>query len=95
MALALLEPRCDTLLVHFDVDVVDFTDLPLSEETGRNQGLPFVAAMRALGVVLTRPKIGALTVTELDPDHGAAAGSTVAAFAAALADAVVASPATR
>ncbi len=79
-ALAALEPNCDRLLVHFDVDVVDFTDLPLSEETGRNQGLPFAAAMRALGVLLASPKLGALTVTELNPDHGAAAGSTVAAF---------------
>jgi hypothetical protein len=38
-ALALLEPRCDALLVHLDVDVVDFTDTPLSEKWGRNEGL--------------------------------------------------------
>jgi arginase len=83
-ALVSLEPRCDRLLVHFDVDVVDFTDLPLSEETGRNQGLPFAAAMRALGVLLASPKLGALTITELNPDHGAADGSTVTTFVDAL-----------
>ena len=38
-ARALIEDRCDRLLVHFDVDVIDFTDVPLSENTGRNEGL--------------------------------------------------------
>ena len=30
-ARGMLEDRCDRLLVHFDVDVIDFTDVPLSE----------------------------------------------------------------
>ena len=30
---------CDRILVHFDVDVIDFTDVPLSENWGRNEGL--------------------------------------------------------
>ena len=54
-ALALLEPRCERLLVHFDVDVVDFTDTPLSENTGRNEGLPFATALRALRPLLASP----------------------------------------
>jgi arginase len=33
-----IEQRCDRLLVHFDVDVIDFTDVPLSENWGRNEG---------------------------------------------------------
>ena len=36
--------RFDRLLVHFDVDTVDFTDAPLSENTGRNEGLPLEVA---------------------------------------------------
>jgi arginase len=91
-ALAWLEPRCDRLLVHFDVDVIDFTDQPLSENTGRNQGLPFAHAMRALRVLLGSRRMSALTITELNPDHGAEDGSTVAFFVAALASAVAASP---
>lgn len=91
-ALAWLEPRCDRLLVHFDVDVIDFTDQPLSENTGRNQGLPFAHAMRALRVLLGSRYMSALTITELNPDHGAEDGSTVAIFVAALASAVAASP---
>lgn len=68
-ALELIEPRCDRLLVHFDVDVVDFTDAPLSENTGRNEGLPFETALRALGVLLASPRLAALTITELNPAH--------------------------
>lgn len=88
-ALALLEPRCDRLLVHFDVDVVDFTDTPLSENTGRNEGLPFETALGALKVLLAAPKLAALTITELNPDHAEegsdAIGRLVAAVAGGLA----------
>lgn len=68
-ALAALEPHCDRLLVHFDVDVVDFTETPLSENWGRNEGLPFETALRALQTLLAAPKLAALTITELNPDH--------------------------
>jgi arginase len=71
---ASLEARCDRLLVHFDVDVIDFTDVPLSENTGRNEGLPYADAMRALDRLLASPKLAGLTITELNPDH-AEAGS--------------------
>ena len=84
-ALAEMEPRCDRLLVHFDVDTVDFTDLPLSENTGRNEGLPFDAALRALGEVLGSEKLAAVTVTEFNPDHGEEDGSTTWALAKGLA----------
>jgi arginase len=46
-ALELIEGRCERLLVHFDVDVIDFTDVPLSENWGRNEGLAYEDAMRA------------------------------------------------
>ena len=45
----------DHLLVHFDVDVVDFVDLPLSENTGLNIGLPFATARAVLDVLARRP----------------------------------------
>jgi arginase len=75
----------DRLLVHFDVDVVDFVDLPLSENTGHNIGLPFAAARAVLAVLLADPRVVALTVTEHNPLHGAEDGSTTAALAEALA----------
>lgn len=91
-ALARVEPICDRLVVHFDVDVIDFTDMPLSENTGRNGGLPFAAAMTALRVILASEKLSALTVTELNPEHGEANGATLRAFVAELAGALGSAP---
>ncbi|MGZ4382408.1 MAG: arginase family protein [Gaiellaceae bacterium] len=65
----MLEERCDRLLVHFDVDVVDFTDFPLSENTGRNEGLGYDDAIRALRALLADPRLAGITITELNPDH--------------------------
>jgi len=59
----------DRLLVHFDVDVVDFTDTPLSENTGRNEGIAYAQAAAALEVLLASPALAGVTVTELNPDH--------------------------
>ena len=58
---------CDRLAVHFDVDCIDFTDAPLSENTGRNIGLTQDDAFAALAAVLRDPRVGALTITELNP----------------------------
>ena len=76
--------RFDRYLVHFDVDVVDFVDLPLSENTGHNIGLPFDTACAALEVLVAGAGFLGLTVTEHNPLHGAEDGSTTAALAAAL-----------
>ncbi len=84
-ALVLLEARCERLLVHFDVDVVDFTDTPLSENWGRNEGLPYEAALRALGVLLRSPLLAGLTITELNPDHAEDGSDAIDRLAAALA----------
>jgi arginase len=92
-ALEQMEPRFDLLLVHFDVDTVDFTDLPLSENTGRNEGLPFDTAVRALGMLLGSDRLAAVTVTEFNPDHGEEDGSTAEALAEGLASVLSSSPA--
>ncbi|MEW5958418.1 MAG: arginase family protein [Chloroflexota bacterium] len=83
-ALAEFESRFDRLLVHFDVDTIDFTDMPLSENTGRNEGLSFEQAMRALTVLVTTEKLSALTITEINPEHGEQGGATVERFVTAL-----------
>jgi arginase len=57
------------LLVHLDVDVVDFMDLPLSENAGRNEGLRFEEVRRALRVLCEHPALAAITVCEMNPDH--------------------------
>ena len=79
---------CDRLAVHFDVDCIDFTDAPLSENTGRNIGLSQDAAFAALTEVLRDPRVSALTITELNPDHGSSDGATLAAFSQRLAAAL-------
>jgi arginase len=83
-ALDMLEPRCDRLLVHFDVDVIDFTDVPLSENTGRNEGLAYAHALRALARLVSSPKLAGLTITELNPHHAAAVPGSLERFAAAV-----------
>ncbi len=76
--------RFDRYLVHFDVDVVDFVDLPLSENTGHNIGLPFDAACAALEALAAGAGFAGLTVTEHNPLHGAEDGSTTKTLADAL-----------
>jgi arginase len=78
--------RCDRILVHFDVDVIDFTDVPLSENTGRNQGLAFDHALRALDRLLAAPCLAGLTITELNPDHIEAGTDTLERFARLVAE---------
>jgi arginase len=59
------------VIVHLDVDVVDFVDAPLSENTGRNVGVPLADVAAALAVLMTDRRAAALTVTELNPVHAA------------------------
>jgi arginase len=68
-ALELLDGRADRVLVHFDVDVIDFVDVPLSENPGRNEGLAYADAVGALEALLGSPRVAGLTVTELNPAH--------------------------
>jgi arginase len=78
----------DQLLIHLDVDLVDFNDLPLSENAGRAQGLALDTVLAALGELLHAPNLRALTVTELNPHHGAEDGSTLERFVVGLVAAV-------
>jgi arginase len=68
-ALESLASRVDRVLVHFDLDVVDFTDTPLSENPGRNEGIAYEQAAAALSVLLGSPTLAGVTVTELNPNH--------------------------
>jgi arginase len=79
--------RFDRLLVHLDVDVLDFAQMPLAENTRRNVGLRLDQLMSALEVLLSAPNWAALTICELNPDHGESDGSTLLTFVGALAGA--------
>jgi arginase len=82
----------DALLIHFDVDVIDFTDAPLSENTGRNEGLTLDQAFRALRVLTASPIFRALTITELNPLHGEEDGATLERFVGGLVETLVRVP---
>jgi arginase family enzyme len=60
--------------------------VPLSENTGRNEGLPYATVMRALPVLLASPKLAGLTITELNPDHAAAVPGSLERLAKAIGD---------
>jgi arginase len=87
-ALAELEARVATVVVHFDVDVVDSGDLPLANFPHHGQGLKLADALACLEVFLAGAKLGGLVVTEVNPDHdpdGAQLGRLVDGLVAALA----------
>jgi arginase len=84
--------RFDRLLVHLDLDVLDFADMPLAENTRRHVGLKFSQLMSALRGLLTAPNWAALTICELNPDHGLENGETLREFVAALTQAIAAAP---
>jgi len=67
-------------LIHFDVDVIDFIDAPLSENTGRNVGISLDTAEQVLTTLVKDPRFRALTITELNPLHGAEDGTTLSRF---------------
>lgn len=90
-ARALMEQRERTFVVHFDVDVIDFFDLPLADvpvHVNDHRGLPFRTAMECLDVFLGSPLLAGLVVTELNPDHGTPAD--VHRFALRLAESLAA-----
>lgn len=76
----------DRLLIHVDVDVLQFLEMPLAENVRRNIGIRFESLMAALRVLMQAPNWAALTVCEINPDHGEADGSTLRTFASELAD---------
>ena len=89
-AIKSLGARSDRILVHFDVDVVDFTDTPLSENPGRNEGMAYEQAAAALRVLLASPALAGVTVTELNPNHVEEGAGSIERLARDLAGALTA-----
>lgn len=87
--------RFDHLLIHFDVDVIDYEDFPIAENTRRKMGLSLEQAMTSLSGLLQARNWAALTITEVNPDHGLADGSTMVDFAGAISYAIASAPALR
>jgi arginase len=59
----------DAVLVHLDIDLINFMELPLSEEITRVGGMPLAAAADGVRTALRLGNAAGLTVTEANPDH--------------------------
>jgi arginase len=69
-ALARMEDRCDAYLVHFDVDVIDFSAFPVADApVYRGFGLEFQEALSALSILCRSSKCLGLAITEFNPDR--------------------------
>jgi arginase len=75
---------CDSLAVHFDVDLVDFLDAPLAENTDRGTAPSLRACGEILRVLLSDERTRALTVTEFNPHHGSEDGDSTQRLVRAL-----------
>jgi arginase len=74
------------LAVHIDVDVLDFTDAPLAENTdGRNTGPTLDQAGEALRVAARDPRLRALSIGELNPTRSAGDPEAIPRFVGVLA----------
>jgi arginase len=83
-AISVLTGITDRFLVHFDVDVINFFDLPVADVPQHNTGLTFATAMAALAVLVGHPAFAGLIITEFNPDHGEPDGSTARTLATGL-----------
>ena len=87
-ALELLATRSDRHVIHLDVDVVDFTDAPLSEHPSRNTGLKLDTMLSALRILASAPGLVAITLAELNPHNAAADDGLLKRFARSFANAL-------
>lgn len=73
------------LAVHVDVDVLDFTDAPLAENTdGRNTGPTLDQLATALTIAVADPRTRVLSIGELNPTRSAGDPATISRFIAAI-----------
>lgn len=79
-------PRFGRLLVHVDVDVLDYVDFPIAENTRRNEGLSLSQLVAALREFVAAPNWAALTICEVNPHHAELDGSTLRRLSEAVAD---------
>lgn len=59
----------DRLLIHLDVDVLDYAKFPLAENIRRGIGLDYDQLIECLAQLVRSPNWRVLTLTEINPDH--------------------------
>ena len=78
----------DRVVVHFDVDVIDFANCPLSENYRHGLGCTLDEAMAVLSVLASLYEFAGVTVTELNPYHGEEEFATLKLFSKRFAQAM-------
>lgn len=73
----------DQVVVHFDVDVIDFSDCPLSENYRHGEGCTLEDASNALSTIVSTSRFSGVTVAQLNPDHGEPERATLKRFSKA------------
>jgi arginase len=79
-ALKYLEKNSKKFLVHLDVDVIDFTDLPVADVPQYSQGMMFKEILDCLSLFVSSSKFGGLVIAEFNPDHLDEEGKDAAVF---------------
>ena len=79
-ARARLEQKARRIVVHFDVDVIDFVDFPIADVPQFNVGLTFEEAISCLSVFAASERFGGLVITEFNPDNTDEVGVLTKAF---------------
>jgi arginase len=78
---ALRDLPAGPLAVHLDVDLLDFTDAPLAENTdGRNTGPTLDQAAEALVLAAHDPRIRAVSIGEINPTRSAGTPTAIPRF---------------
>jgi arginase len=72
--------KFDRLLIHLDVDVLEYVDFPIAENVRRDPGLTFAELSTVLPPLLASENFRALTVAEVNPDHAADPGHAFTAL---------------
>ncbi|WP_250001057.1 arginase family protein [Actinoplanes sp. M2I2] len=91
-ALAAAESAAGAFVLHFDVDVLRFADMPIADvpdSGGEPIGLSLHEAMVSVSVFSRSPRFAGLVLTEVNPDHAPDA-DVLSDFTTALATALVA-----
>lgn len=79
--------RFERLLIHLDVDVLDYTAFPIAENV-RGRGLDFHQLSEALIPLMAAPNWCALTLAEINPDHAPDEADTFHGLITMLSDAL-------
>lgn len=69
-ALARLEGKADSILVHFDVDVIDYDDFPVGD-VPHQHGISFDETMAGLSVFVASKKLAGLVLIEFNAGRDA------------------------